>query len=168
MPTIKAFAMKTKQQTFLLSLCWLMSATFVMAQDDKEKLAIKAAIVKETTAFFGTDYKSWMDSWVHAPYAYWSVSDSTGFNTYEGWNAIEIGFTDYFVTSKPSTAKIERKWNEIRVYGNGAYARFVQYTTTDGITEAEDELRILEKQNNQWKIVLVGVMKGMKKTKWTP
>jgi len=115
-----------------------------------------------------TDYKGWMDCWVHAPYAYWSFADTTGVNTYEGWKAIEIGFTDYFVTSKPSTAKVDRRWHEIRVYGNGAYARFVQISTNEGQTVEEDELRILEKQSNQWKIVLVGVMKSMKRNTPTP
>jgi len=43
------------------------------------------------------------------------------------------------------------------VYGNGAYARFVQVVNEDGIVKEEDEIRILEKQNNQWKLVLVGV-----------
>ena len=160
--------MKTKLKIFVISFWWLMCASVVTAQDDKEKNAIKAAIEKETKAFFETDQKSWIESWVHAPYAYWSVSDTTGVSTYEGWKAIEIGFNDYFVTSKPSSAKIDRKWHEIRVYGNGAYARFVQYTTEAGVTVAEDELRILEKQNTQWKIVLVGVMKGMKKANLAP
>lgn len=160
--------MKTRRQIFSVSLCWLMCSTLVIAQDDKEKAAIKAVIIKETTAFFQTDYKGWMDCWVHAPYAYWSNADSTGIYTYEGWKAIEIGFTDYFVTSKPSTAKIDRKWHEIRVYGSGAYARFVQITTEDGNVKVEDELRVLEKQNGQWKIVLVGLMKGSKKNTPTP
>jgi hypothetical protein len=160
--------MKTTTRIFIISLSWLMCASLATAQDDKEKMAIKAAIEKETTAFFQTDYKTWIDCWAHVPYAYWSVSDTSGFNTYEGWKAIEIGFTDYFVTSKPSTAKIERKWHDIRVYGTGAYARFVQYTTDEGATVVEDELRILENQNNQWKIVLVGVMKGMQKGKLAP
>ena len=160
--------MKTNTKIFVISLSWLMCASLVTAQDDKEKMAIKACIERETKAFFETDYKTWIDSWAHTPYAYWSVSDTTGVSTYEGWKAIEIGFNDYFVTSKPSSAKIERKWHEIRVYGQGAYARFVQYTTEDRVTVVQDELRILEKQNNQWKIVLVGVMQGMKKNKLTP
>jgi hypothetical protein len=133
----------------------------VIGQDDKETTAIKAVIERETAAYFQTDYKGWMDCWVHAPYSYWCVADSTGFNTFEGWKAIEIGFTDYFVTSKPSTTTFARKWNSIRIYGTGAYANFVQLTTLDGVTVAEDELRVLEKQNNKWKIVLV--MVGHKK-----
>lgn len=161
-------SMTTKSKMLTVGLFWLMVSPASIAQTEKEKEAIKAVIVKETTAYQATDNKAWMDCWVHAPYAYWSLADSTGFNTYEGWKAIEIGFTDYFLTSKPQTATTERKWHEIRVYGNGAYARFVQITTTEGKTIEEDELRILEKHNNQWKIVLVGVMKGSKKNQATP
>lgn len=129
------------------------------AQKASETDLIKAAIVRETDAFFQIDYKTWMDSWVHAPYAYWSLVDASGTSYYEGWEAIEIGFTDYFVTSKPSNTKIERTWQEIRVYGNGAYARFRQKIITDGVAGNEQmEIRVLEKQKNVWKIVLVGVL----------
>lgn len=155
--------MKKKAKIFVIGLSWLMCASIATAQDDKEKAAIKDAIEKETTAFFQIDAKGWMDCWAHVPYAYWSMSDTSGFNTFEGWKAIEIGFNDYFMTSKPSNARITRKWNDLRVYGTGAYARFVQYTTNEGVTVVEDELRILEKQNNRWKIVLVGVMKESKR-----
>ncbi len=154
--------MRSKQRLFLVSLCWLTCVNPGLAQGEKEKAAIKSIIERETTAYFQTDYKTWMDCWVHAPYSYWSFADTTGVYNFEGWKAIEIGFTDYFVTSRPSKAKIERKWGEIRVYGNGAYARFIQLTTNEGVTVAEDELRILKKHDNQWKIVLVGVMKGTK------
>lgn len=151
--------MQNTYKSFIISILLVMCTLFSTAQPDKDKAAIRAAIEKETTAFFQADYKGWIESWVHAPYAYWSLSDTSGFNTFEGWKAIEIGFTDYFLTSKPSTAKIERKWGDIRIYGSGAFARFVQLTTEDGATTVQDEFRVLEKLNNQWKIVVVGVMK---------
>lgn len=128
-------------------------------QKKSETDLIKEAIVRETDAFFQIDYKTWMDSWVHAPHAYWSLVDASGTSYYEGWEAIEIGFTDYFVTSKPSNTQVERTWQEVRVYGNGAYARFRQRVITDGVKGNEQvEIRILEKQKNVWKIVLVGVL----------
>jgi hypothetical protein len=133
----------------------------VMAQRANEVDAIKAAIEKETKAFFEIDYKTWLDSWVHTPYAYWSFVDSTGISQYEGWRAIEIGFTDYFITSKPANTKIERTWQEVRVYGDGAFARFKQRVVTDGVPgDEQTEIRILEKDKKSgWKIVLVGVLK---------
>jgi hypothetical protein len=104
-----------------------------------------------------------MESWVHSPSAVWSFADSAGITTFEGWKAIEIGFTDYFVTAKPDyRTQIQRSWDEVKVYGNGAYARFKQHVITDGIKGPEQlEIRILEKDQtkNEWKILLVGVLK---------
>jgi hypothetical protein len=138
----------------------LMLAVQVLAQKASEVEAIKAVIEQETKAYFGIDQKTWMESWVHTPYAYWSFVDDTGMSHYEGWKAIEIGFNDYFVTSKPSNIQIERTWLDIRVYGNGAYARFKQHVVNNGIKGPEQtEIRILEKEKNIWKIAVVGVLK---------
>lgn len=152
-----------KKTVVIFSLCLLLMP---MAQAQKkitkanEVDAIKTVIEQETKAFFGVDYKTWMESWVHTPSAYWSYADTSGINYYEGWNAIEIGFTDYFVTTKPSDIRIERTWQEVKVYGNGAYARFKQRLVTDGIPGPEQvEIRVLEKDKNNWKILLVGVLK---------
>jgi hypothetical protein len=151
--------MKKYISTFTVCLLLVVSA---MAQKTNEIDAIKAAIEKETKAFFEIDYKTWLDSWVHTPYAYWSMADSTRIYHFEGWRAIEIGFTDYFITQKPSNAKVERTWMEIRVYGDGAFARFKQrVTSAEGVRGNEQtEIRILEKdkKENKWKIALVGVL----------
>jgi len=149
-----------KKLTLMLVPCLLLVFP-VIAQRVNEVDAIKAAIERETKAFFEIDYKTWLDSWVHTPYAYWSFVDSTGISQYEGWRAIEIGFTDYFITGKPANTNIERTWQEVRVYGDGAFARFKQRVITNGMAgEEQTEIRILEKDKKTgWKIVLVGVLK---------
>ena len=87
---------------------------------------------------------------MHAPYSYWSFVDSEGISHYEAWDAIEVGFNDYFITSKPSNAKIERKWLETRVYGTGAFVRFKQQLIANGVRGIEQtEIRILEKEKDQ-------------------
>jgi hypothetical protein len=122
--------------------------------------AIKEVIARETKAYFGIDYKTWMECWIHSPSAYWSYADQEGINYFEGWKSIEVGFNDYFVTSKPANIQIDRTWQEVKVYGNGAYARFKQTLTTDGVAgPVQVEIRVLEKEKNQWKILLVGVLK---------
>src|SRR6476620_1816836 len=122
--------------------------------------AIKAVIERETKAYFSIDYKTWMECWVHSPSAYWSYADQEGINYFEGWKSIEVGFNDYFVTSKPANIQIDRTWQEVKVYGNGAYARFKQTLITDGVQgPVQVEIRVLEKDKNQWKILLVGVLK---------
>ena len=151
--------MKKRVVIFALTLL----ALPVLAQKKVSEVdAIKAAIEKESNAFFEINHDAWIDSWVHAPYSYWSFVDSEGMSHYEGWNAIEIGFNDYFITSKPSNSKIERQWLETRVYGTGAFVRFKQRIITNGVPGVEQtEIRILEKDKDKkdWKIVLVGVLK---------
>lgn len=125
--------------------------------------AIKAVIERETDAYFSIDYKNWIDSWSHVPYAYWSYADTAGINYFEGWKAIEIGFTDYFVTSRAIDIEVDRTWEDLRIYKDGAYARFKQTVITDGVEGPEQtEIRVLERDKqdgNKWKIILVGVLK---------
>jgi hypothetical protein len=134
----------------------------LLAQKTTDEEAIKAVIERETKAYFGIDYETWIDSWSHVPYAYWSYADTNGINYYEGWKAIETGFADYFVTSKPIATDVERTWEDLRIYKDGAYARFKQTVITEGVRGPEQtEIRVLEKdkKENEWKIILVGVLK---------
>lgn len=163
-----------KKVAILVSICLLLvMAANAQKQDQKPAKqkagktndvdAIKKLIEQETDAYFDIDYKTWMKSWMHTPQAYWSFADTSGITSFEGWKAIEIGFTDYFVTSKPNNTRVERQWQEVKVYGNGAYARFKQRVITNGVAGPEQvEIRVLEKDpadKNNWKILLVGVLK---------
>ncbi len=158
--------MKTKSLPVLGLLCLMFAS--VTAQDEK---AIKAAIEKETTAFFNLDKKGWEESWHQVPYAYWSYSDSTGTSFIEGWDAVKKSFADYFKTqvssrpidvahqanNKPIT--VDRKWKEIRIYGTGAFVRYDQKVKDDLIYRDEtSQIRILEKKDGKWKIVCVGAI----------
>lgn len=120
--------------------------------------AIKAVIEKETKAFFEIDHKTWADHWVHEPYAFWSFADTTDVNSFTGWADINKGFDEYFKTSKPSQAKIDRQWLDFRIYGDGAYVRFTQKVNDESRRPEQAEVRVLEKQNGQWKIVCVSVI----------
>jgi hypothetical protein len=132
------------------------------AQKMSDEEAIKAVIERETKAYFSIDYDNWIDSWSHVPYAYWSYADDNGINYFEGWKAIETGFADYFVTSKPTSTEVERVWEDLRIYKDGAYARFKQTVITNGNRgPVQTEIRVLERdpKDKEWKIVLVGVLK---------
>lgn len=138
------------------------------AQDDKA--AIKAIIEKETQAFFNADRKGWEETWVHSPYVYWSYSDSTGTSFVEGWDALTKNFDEYFrtqvsrrsidVAHQSNKLSIERVWKEIRVYGNGAFAHYIQ-RVKDGTVERDEtsQIRILEKgKDGKWKVACVGAI----------
>ncbi len=140
---------------FVILGLFLIAPTLTMAQDDKaEKSSIKSVIEKETTAFFNVDRQSWEMNWLDAPYAIWSYADSTGGSFVEGTANIKENFEEYFQTAKPSKSKITREWLEIRVYGKGAYVRFIQ-KAVDGIDiDTTSETRVLEKdKDGRWKII---------------
>ncbi len=148
--------MKTKS-IYLLTGFLLLFGTLAMAQNDME--AIKTVIERETTAFFGVDRKNWEIHWLNAPYTYWSYSDSTGGSFVEGTDNINKNFDEYFRTAKPSKSKIDRVWQEIRVYGKGAYARFVQKVTDEIDHDVTSEVRVLEKdKGGKWKIVCINTI----------
>ncbi len=150
--------------TGLLSI--MISSLF--AQDAKEVAAIKSVIEKETLSFFSVNRKDWEDSWLQSPYAYWSYSDSTGTSFIEGWAGIKKSFDEYFTTHKASrqidvahqsaAVKIDRTYQSVRVYGNGAYVRYTQNVKDDIDRDETSQVRILEKKDGKWKIVCVGAI----------
>lgn len=121
--------------------------------------AIKAVVAKETSSFMNVDYKNWSDTWLKSPYSYWSYSDSTSTSYLEGWEGINKNFQEYFKTSKPSRATITNEWQEVRVYGNGAYVRFVQKVKDDIDRDETSQMRVLEKaKDGKWKVICVGAI----------
>jgi hypothetical protein len=128
------------------------------ASSRQDEAAIRQLIELETKAFFEIDYTTWADCWAHVPHAFWSFADTSDVNYFSGWENINSGFANYFKTSKPSQAKIERDWQSIKIFGNGAYARFVQHVQDDAERPPQEELRVLEKINGQWKIICVSVI----------
>lgn len=150
-----------KKLIFPMAAVFFLSLSSI-AQKMTEEQAIKAVIERETKAYFSIDYDNWMNSWSHVPYAYWSYADTAGINYYVGWKAIQIGFNDYFISTKPSAIEVDRTWEHLRIYKDGAYARFRQTVIVDGVPGPEQtEIRVLEKdkKDKEWKIVLVGVLK---------
>jgi hypothetical protein len=159
--------MKNTPRILIPGLFWLLFLT-ASAQDDKA--AIKAVIEKETSSFFNLDRKAWEETWLQTPYAYWSYSDSTGTSFIEGWDVINKNFSEYFKTKIPNrqidvahqsndNIAIERIWKDLRVYGTGAYAQYVQKVKDNNIHRDEtSQIRILEKKNGKWKIVYVAAI----------
>jgi len=159
--------MKTYQYLFITCLC-LITAISTSAQDSKDVAAIKAVLEKETQSFFNVNRKDWEDTWMKVPYAYWSYSDSTGTSFIEGWDNITKSFDEYFktqVSSRPidvahqkAKIDIERKWHDIRVYGNGAYVHYTQKVKDNIAHDETSQIRVLEKKDGKWKVICVGVI----------
>lgn len=138
-----------KKYSVILLLACL--SPMVVAQTDED--AIKRVIEKESTAYFNVDYKSWAETWVQAPHAYWSYTDASGTRFLEGWDAMKNSLATYFKSAQPSSGEITNQWLEVRIYDAGAYVRFTQLVT-DGTDRTETaQIRVLEKQNGQWRVV---------------
>jgi hypothetical protein len=150
--------MKTILKAFIVCLTIAGQVTVAFAQPN-EIAAIKAVVAKETSSFMNVDFKNWSDTWLKAPYAYWSYSDSTSTSYVEGWEALEKNFAEYFKTSKPSNASITNEWQEVRVYGNGAYVRFIQKVKDNIDHDETSQMRVLEKgKDGKWKVICVGAI----------
>jgi hypothetical protein len=151
----------------IIGICSLVTLPAV-AQDSKEVAAIKAVLEKETQSFFNVNRKEWEDSWLKVPYAYWSYSDSTGTSFIEGWDNISKSFDEYFKTQvasrnidvahQSSKLSIDRKWHDIRIYGNGAYVHYTQKVKDNIDHDETSQIRVLEKKDGKWKVICVGVI----------
>lgn len=141
------------------SICALLFLTgFVCPAQDAEKEAIKRTIMLETESYLGVDQKTWMETWLPVPYAYWSFSDKEGTQFVDGWDNIKRTFDEYFKTQKPSRSKISYTWQEIRVYGSGAYVRFTEKHDDNRTVEETSQIRVLEKKEGKWKLVCMSAV----------
>ncbi len=152
--------MKTQTKSLLfIFIAWFAFVTAVGQPNDIA--AIKEVIAKETESFMAVNKQGWADCWLKAPYVYWSYSDSTSTSFVEGWDGpkgFEKTFETYFKTAKPSKATITNNWLDIKVYGNGAYARFVQVVKAEIDHDETSQVRVLEKKDGQWKVICVGAV----------
>jgi len=155
--------MKTTVKFSLSTLLTFFALTLATAQPN-DIAAIKAVIARETQSFFSVDRKNWEDCWWNVPYAYWSYSDSTSTSYIEGWEGLTKTFASYFKTAKPSNAEIINEWIEVRVYGNGAYVRFVQKIKDEIEHDETSQVRVLEKKDGKWKVVCVDATARYAKT----
>ncbi len=155
--------MKTTAKFSLSTLLTFFALTLATAQPN-DIAAIKAVIARETQSFFSVDRKNWEDCWWNVPYAYWSYSDSTSTSYIEGWEGLTKTFASYFKTAKPSNAEIINEWIEVRVYGNGAYVRFVQKIKDEIEHDETSQVRVLEKKDGKWKVVFVDATARYAKT----
>lgn len=159
----KITAMKTlRTPALVFGMLWL-SIVGCMAQS-KDIEAIKDVITKETMAFFSVDRAKWGEFWANVPYAYWSYSDSTSTSYIQGWDGLSKTFESYFKTSKPSKAEIKNEWQDIKVYGNGAYVSFTQKVLDEIEHDETHQVRVLEKKDGKWKIICVVAIAKYAKT----
>src|SRR5260221_5256895 len=155
--------MKTYTKYSLFTLIAWFAATVSLAQPN-DIAAIKEVIAKETISFFSVDRQSWADCWWKVSYAYWSYSDSTSTSYIEGWEGLDKTFDRYFKTAKPSKAEIINEWIDIKIFGTGAYVRFIQKVKDEIEHDETSQVRVLEKIDGKWKVICVDAIVRYAKT----
>jgi len=141
-----------------LTLCLVASAMTAVNAQEAEKDAIRRVVMQETESYLNVDLETWKSTWLPVSYAYWSFSDKGGTQFIDGWEKIESTFTDYFTNQKPSRSKLTYTWQEIRVYGSGAYVRFKEKQVDNDLTEESNQIRVLEKKDGKWKIICMSAV----------
>jgi DNA-directed RNA polymerase subunit N (RpoN/RPB10) len=141
-----------------------------LAQTKFDETAEKANIMKvieaETECFFKRDYDCWQSQFTHTDYSYqaWSNADGT-FDASVGWNTIEKNLGKY-IKENPneeedagsSHPKVIRKNVKVKFYGQeAAHLTWDQYNSdrSSKYFLHSKEVRLMEKINNEWKIVNV-------------
>lgn len=130
----------------------------------KEAAAIMAVIKNETSSFYDGNYESWVKSWSHSPYAVqaWNNSDGTS-DAAVGWDAIHKQGKNWIETYyKNGKVKIHPEYKTtkplVTFFGtNTAYLIWTQYNADreKKFYRVSHESRIMQKENNEWKIVNV-------------
>ncbi|WP_128546295.1 nuclear transport factor 2 family protein [Larkinella soli] len=131
---------------------------------EKEKIAIRNVIVKETDSYYRQDFAAWKSTYVDAPYfrlyGYWE-GYAEKVKYYNGFKALETVKKKQFDENRTlwQTAEVVRENENFRIYGEVAWYT-CEETSYDRHTRKllgkAVETRILEKHDGQWKIAYLG------------
>lgn len=133
-----------------------------------------SVIEGETDCFFARDYECWKDKFTHSDYSYqaWSNSDGT-FDASVGWESIEKNLGKYIKENptEPEDAGsshpvVKRKNVKVKFYGDkAAHLTWDQYNSSRDQTYFlhSKEVRLMEKEKGEWKIVNVSAFWNYKK-----
>jgi hypothetical protein len=129
---------------------------------EKEQSAIMKVAEKETDAFYARDYEGWKSTRAQQAYDFqgWNNNDGTS-DIENGWKQVDGVIKDYIEKNiAPIEAKpeVQRKNIHCKFYGNEfAYLTWDEYVREDSSAafHRSKSLRLMEKQNGEWKIVAV-------------
>ena len=131
--------------------------TPVLAQSAADDEAIKRVLIAETDRFFARDYDGWAATFVQVPSAtqVWNNADGT-YTHRLGWDTIGARIRE-FMKNNPNPDKTPM-WREnfnIRHYGQAAFVTFDKYMGDRKTAKPIREIRVVERQGAEWKIVCV-------------
>lgn len=130
---------------------------------ETELESIKQVIQGETESFFNRDYENWESYWIKKEYSMRAGNGPDSTYAMYGWNNISEYIENYDEDlyknnegskySSPKRENFEIKFNS----NSSAYAKWKQYNlvTNQDMYYLSEESRLLEKEENGWKIVNV-------------
>lgn len=130
---------------------------------EKDKDAIKSLIEGEIRASFYGDFQSWVNFFAHQPYTVIMQTDRHASYYWEGWEEINTTARD-FIRPGRTAGRIYEGYDDyvVKVYEEAALVTFKTKTTIIRKGDEFDieligsEVRLLEKQDGEWKITYLG------------
>jgi hypothetical protein len=123
---------------------------------EKERAAIIDVIEAETEAFFDKDINRLGSFHIQDESNIRLTATKSGYTYDVGWDKIESFFLDYFENEMGSGEYYEIKKNyKIKIYDKSAWATYenLYYNENDELLSTSIHTQILEKVNDEWKIV---------------
>jgi hypothetical protein len=155
-----------KDLTLLLIFTFSLS---LLSAQNKDEEAIKKVIIDEMDAYITSNVEAWANTQMQTPYhstlhKFVNVSSSIGWDKKYA-DAKKTFGTPNDIAYKKSYSKVNRTdWN-IQIRGNVAWARWKDtWDMTNGSVLPMYNFKVLEKQNNQWRISHVGVYTAPEET----
>jgi hypothetical protein len=128
-----------------------------LAQGPADEEAIRKVLLAETDFFFARDFAGWASTFVQVPAAVQAWNNADGTYTHRlGWETISARIRE-FMTKNPTPDKTPM-WREnfvFRHYGSAAFVTFDKYLGDRKTAKAIREIRVVERQGNEWKLVCV-------------
>ena len=128
-----------------------------LAQGQADEDAIKKVLLAETDRFFARDFDGWASTFVQVPAAVQAWNNADGSYTHRlGWATISERIRAFMKGNpKPDTTPMWRENFVIRHYGNAAFVTFDKWLGDRKTAKPIHEVRVVERQGNEWKIVCV-------------
>jgi hypothetical protein len=124
---------------------------------EKEKQAIITVIEEETDAFIHRDYERWVNTYVQDESNIRLSASSNDYNYVIGWDDLNSSFKEAFEDTTDLQVKAVKTNYKIKVYDNAAWIvcdeKYLNIETGEDMGIALIEARILEKVEEEWKIV---------------
>jgi hypothetical protein len=143
--------------TLLVGLLVAALAPAAAAQSAADEEAIRKVLLAETDRFFARDFTAWASTFVQVPAAIQAWNNADGTYTHRlGWETISARIRE-FMTKNPTPDKTPM-WREnfvFRHYGDAAFVTFDKYLGDRKTAKPIREIRVVERQGNEWKIVCV-------------